>query len=186
MFGKMTFYPTLAYNVFLERLKFRDWYNRVDETVVLGALPFRETMAKLIDEEKVKGVVSMNEDFELKYWVLNQEEYRQKDIQFLQLNTADIFHAPTQDKLRRGVEFIQQFEGTGNSVYVHCKAGRTRSATLVGCYLMQKHNWDPKKAVQYMISKRHHVLLHSVQFNALKVFYEENVLRPQSQSQSQS
>lgn len=24
-------------------------------------------------------------------------------------------------------------EGT---VYVHCKAGRTRSATLVGCYLM--------------------------------------------------
>lgn len=25
---------------------------------------------------------------------------------------------------------------TEGTVYVHCKAGRTRSATLVGCYLM--------------------------------------------------
>ena len=30
-------------------------------------------------------------------------------------------------------------DDVGPSVYVHCKAGRTRSATLVGCYLMQKN-----------------------------------------------
>ena len=33
-------------------------------------------------------------------------------------------------------------DDVGPSVYVHCKAGRTRSATLVGCYLMQKNGWD--------------------------------------------
>jgi atypical dual specificity phosphatase len=44
MFGRITFYPTLAYNVALERLAFRKWYSRIDETVVLGALPFRSLM----------------------------------------------------------------------------------------------------------------------------------------------
>lgn len=46
-----------------------------------------------------------------------------------------------------GVSFINRFipqriqikddiECATGTVYVHCKAGRTRSATLVGCYLM--------------------------------------------------
>lgn len=47
--------------------------------------------------------------------------------------------------LQRGVEFINQFQKNQSicdpikpkeTVYIHCKAGRTRSATLVGCYLM--------------------------------------------------
>ena len=79
----------------------------------------------------------MNEDFELKFWVTTAPEWHRKGVTHLQLNTADILHAPTQDKLRTGVRFIQQFNGTDSSVYVHCKAGRTRSATLVACYLMK-------------------------------------------------
>jgi atypical dual specificity phosphatase len=85
----------------------------------------------------VRAVVSMNEDFELKYWVTTRTEWQRMNINYLQLNTADILHAPTQDKLTTGVKFINQFDGTQYSVYVHCKAGRTRSATLVACYLMQ-------------------------------------------------
>lgn len=68
--------------------------------------------------------------------VIFQQEWKKKGVKFLQLHTQDIFHAPSQEKLARGVQFINDFIGTGNSVYVHCKAGRTRSATLVGCYLM--------------------------------------------------
>ena len=79
----------------------------------------------------------MNENFELENWVTTSDEWQNQGVSFLQLSTADIFHAPTQEKLRQGVEFIKKFDGTGDSVYVHCKAGRTRSATLVGCYLIQ-------------------------------------------------
>jgi len=58
-------------------------------------------------------------------------------VKFLQLRTRDIFETPCQEKLKKGVSFINEIAGSGGSVYVHCKAGRTRSATLVGCYLMQ-------------------------------------------------
>lgn len=41
MFARITFYPTLIYNVFMEKVTSRRWYDRIDEHVLLGALPFR-------------------------------------------------------------------------------------------------------------------------------------------------
>ncbi|KAL1418705.1 hypothetical protein MTO96_025737 [Rhipicephalus appendiculatus] len=99
------------------------WYDRIDDTVILGALPFRSITPKLLEEENVRGVVSMNEDFELRYWVTSKEEWEKCGVKFLQLSTTDIFETPCQEKLQRGVQFIQSFEGTGHSVYVHCTSG---------------------------------------------------------------
>lgn len=80
------------------------------------------------------------------------QKWKTHGVDFLQLATTDIFEAPCQNKLRNGVEFINKYlpadgkipgipiepnENVAGTVYVHCKAGRTRSATLVGCYLMQ-------------------------------------------------
>lgn len=39
--ARLLFYPTLAYNVLMEKVSSRRWFDRVDETVILGALPFR-------------------------------------------------------------------------------------------------------------------------------------------------
>ena len=55
----------------------------------------------------------------------------------LQLSTVDLVGSPTQAQVHAGIEFIQENAKNGHSVYVHCKAGRTRSATLVACYLMK-------------------------------------------------
>lgn len=74
----------------------------------------------------------------------------------MQLPTVDIFETPCQEMLQRGVEFINDFQNNHikrngdpskpkETVYVHCKAGRTRSATLVGCYLMMVCNLNIKK-----------------------------------------
>lgn len=144
MFARVTFYPTLVYNVLMEKLTPRQWYNRIDDTVILGALPFPHIAQELIEKENVKAVVSMNEDYEL-FLANNAKSWKNLGIAFLQLATTDIFATPCQAKLIEGVKFINQFVSpekvvngqSTSSVYVHCKAGRTRSATLVGCYLMQ-------------------------------------------------
>jgi atypical dual specificity phosphatase len=135
----------------------------------------------------------MNEDYEL--WILsnNAQQWAKLGVKFLQLPTIDIFQAPDQNKLNKGVEFINSFlpaekkfknfaaqnelndtNETG-TVYVHCKAGRTRSATLVGCYLMMKNGWTPEQAVDHMRSCRSHILIHNAQWKALRQFYQDNI-----------
>lgn len=111
------------------------------------------------------------------------QKWKSLGIEFLQLPTTDIFEAPCQDKLQTGVHFMNQFlpanlrfadtsaQQPPGTVYVHCKAGRTRSATLVGCYLMRKNNWTPEQAVQHMRDRRPHILLHTKQWEALRIFY---------------
>lgn len=171
------FLPSLSYNVVLNKLNMRPWYNRVDDRVIIGALPWLSTKKELIEEENVKAVVSMNENFELDWlsrWVANRDHWQTSNIKFLQLQTQDIFEAPSQEKLKTGVDFISDLQ-EGERAYVHCKAGRTRSATLVCCYLMKKNNWTPEQAVELLASKRPQLALHKPQWTALRQFYEENV-----------
>ena len=185
MFARVTFLPTLAYNVAMERLSNRSWYDRVDNKVILGALPFRsEYTREMVERENIKGVVSMNEDYELALFSHQKEGWTRLGVEFLQLSTTDIFSAPSQDKLERGVEFISDITSTTQgTVYVHCKAGRTRSATLVGCYLLDKlrdqEECSPELAVQIMRQVRPHVLLHSKQWQAMRDFHQNMARRTQ-------
>ncbi|MCL4124839.1 UNVERIFIED_CONTAM: hypothetical protein GTU68_000517 [Idotea baltica] len=139
LFARITFLPSLAFNVAMEKISSRRWYDIVDNRIILGALPFRSMTKQLVEEENVCGVVSLNETYELQYLSNMEEEWSKVGVKFLQLSTTDIFQVPSQDKLERGVKFIQRFdeENADGNVYVHCKAGRTRSATLVACYLME-------------------------------------------------
>lgn len=175
---RLGFLPSLSYNVVLNKLNFRPWYNRVDDRVLIGALPWISIKDELVEKEHVRGVVSMNENFELlwlKRWVASKDVWNDSNVEFLQLQTQDIFESPSQEKLRLGVEFISSFKEPGESIYVHCKAGRTRSATLVCCYLMKKNNWTPEQAHEYLAEKRPQLALHRPQLDALRQFYNENV-----------
>ena len=59
-------------------------------------------------------------------------------VSFLNLPTTDLFSAPSQQRLQEGVAWMVDESSSGKgSVYVHCKAGRARSATLVAAYLIQ-------------------------------------------------
>lgn len=171
------FIPSLSYNVVLNKLNLRPWYNRVDNKVIIGALPWISIQKELIEHENVRGVVSMNEDFELQWlkrWFASGDHWTRCNVRFLQLQTQDIFETPSQDKLKAGVEFIMS-TNDDESVYVHCKAGRTRSATLVCCYLMKQNNWTPEQAHDLLATKRPQLALHSPQWRALRQFYSDNV-----------
>jgi atypical dual specificity phosphatase len=103
-----------------------------------------------------------------------------------------MFETPDQNKLTKGVEFMNAFLSPENriaglkafpglegqesgTVYVHCKAGRTRSATLVGCYLMSRNKWTPERAAEHIFACRPHTLLHTKQWEALRIFYKDNI-----------
>lgn len=39
---------------------------------------------------------------------------------------------------------------TGKNVYVHCNAGKGRSATVVICYLMKHKGWTPRESFDHV------------------------------------
>jgi hypothetical protein len=49
MFARVSFYPSLIYNVLMEKITSRNWYDRIDDNVILGALPFRGITNKVSD-----------------------------------------------------------------------------------------------------------------------------------------
>ena len=53
--------------------------------------------------------------------------------------------------------FIQQHVEQGHNVYVHCKAGRGRSATVALCWLMAHRDMTAEQAQEHLLSKRPHV-----------------------------
>ncbi|XP_005808172.1 phosphatidylglycerophosphatase and protein-tyrosine phosphatase 1 isoform X1 [Xiphophorus maculatus] len=171
--ARLLFYPTLAYNVVLEKVSSRRWFDRVDETVILGALPFRSMTKQLVETENVRGVVTMNETYETKYFCNSAEEWRDAGVEQLRLSTVDLTGVPTLQNLHQGVEFALQHRRQGTSVYVHCKAGRSRSATLVAAYLIRLHSWTPEEACQRLASIRPHILVRSAQLEMLRKYYQD-------------
>ena len=47
------------------------------------------------------------------------------------------FQPPSVPAIQQGLEVIEEVRGRGNSVYLHCKAGKGRSAVVAACYLIK-------------------------------------------------
>lgn len=72
----------------------------------------------------------------LQYVFLPGQDWDNAGIDYLSLPTVD-YSSPSTEDIEKGIEFMQKYADQDETVYVHCKAGRTRSVTLVGCYLIQ-------------------------------------------------
>jgi atypical dual specificity phosphatase len=79
----------------------------------------------------------MNEAHELDHsWVARKADWEKRGVKYFWLPTPDFVYSPTIEDIDKAVQFIRSFEGTNQSVYVHCKAGRSRSALICACYLV--------------------------------------------------
>ncbi|MCJ8747430.1 hypothetical protein PDJAM_G00153490 [Pangasius djambal] len=171
--ARILFYPTLAYNVVMEKVSSRRWFDRVDQTVILGALPFRSMTEELVQVENVRGVITMNEEYETKFFCNSAEEWKAEGVEQIRLSTVDLTGVPSLDHIHRGVEFVLKHRDQGTSVYIHCKAGRSRSATLAAAYLIRIHCWSPDKACSMLAAVRPHVLIRSAQRDMLDKYHQQ-------------
>ena len=96
-------------------------------------------MEEIWGDDTLKGIHYMQEQF----FFMMKETARSGlttsslQVAFLHLDVVDR-QAPSQEQLCEGVNWILDKNKSGKgTVYVHCKAGRARSATLVAAYLME-------------------------------------------------
>jgi len=142
------FAPSLGYNFAMSKLRpgWR-WWDRVDEHVVLGALPLRRYVAAIAGEG-VRGVVNTCREFGG-----HDDLYRRHEIRQLRVPTID-FSPPTREHVEQALEFMRGCRSRGESVYVHCKAGRGRSATVVLCWLITEYGITAKEAQDRLMAIR--------------------------------
>ncbi|XP_025091046.1 phosphatidylglycerophosphatase and protein-tyrosine phosphatase 1-like isoform X1 [Pomacea canaliculata] len=170
VFARVAFYPTLFYTYIMSQVSSRQWYNRIDQWVIIGALPVKSIAKQLVAQEGIKGVVSLTQEHEMRDWIPSEEEWKEMGVEQLKIPTIDFTGTPTQENIHKAVKFIIGHRNLNNSVYVHCKAGRTRSAVVVACYLIHVNRWTPEEAVEYIKTKRPHIWLRDLQFKSLAIF----------------
>ncbi|XP_072316685.1 phosphatidylglycerophosphatase and protein-tyrosine phosphatase 1 [Eucyclogobius newberryi] len=171
--ARLLFYPTLAYNLLMERWSSRRWFDRVDSALILGALPFKSMTTQLVEEEHVGGVITMNEEYETRLLCNSAQEWQEAGVEQLRLSTVDLLGVPTLENLHEGVSFAVRHRDQGHTVYLHCKAGRCRSATMAAAYLIQVYCVTPEEACERLRALRPHVILRPNQVSLLQDFYQK-------------
>ena len=145
------FVPTLVYNLLMERLfTERRWWDAIDEHVLLGALP----LPWLVDDMAQAGVRAVvNTCIEYGGPVTGYERHR---IEQLRTPTLD-FTSPCLEDIERAVTFVETHRPQERTVYIHCKAGRGRSATVALCWLVAHRGLTPEQAQAHLETVRPHV-----------------------------
>ncbi len=151
LYARVVWAPTLWWNYLLGRvLKLRNWSDRIDAQVIVGAYPFARDVPRLI-EEGVRGVVNTCEEY-----AGPQLRYEAAGIEHLRIPTTDFTH-PRLEDVKLAVEFIERHVEAGDTVYIHCKAGRARSATVALCWLVKYRGMTPQAAQALLLEKRPHI-----------------------------
>ncbi|KAF9323089.1 hypothetical protein BGZ91_003840 [Linnemannia elongata] len=131
-------YNRLATSVFSPITQWH-WYDSVPHTsIILGAVPSQHLLVQLQRDHAVQDIVNMCAEFKGHIQTM-------KELGLVQcwLPTRD-FSTPSVESIWAGVRFIEKCEKgwrdepeeKRGALYVHCKAGRGRSATVVLCWLV--------------------------------------------------
>lgn len=129
--ARALFVPSLMYEVAAWCATSRRWWDRVDDHLILGALPTFWHVPHL-HASGVRRVINLCTEYGGP-----GETYRRYGIEQLRLPTYD-FTPPTLETIERAVAEIGRTAASGETIYLHCKAGRGRSATVAVCWLMHR------------------------------------------------
>lgn len=120
-------------------------YARISETLLGGPMPYTERHVRNLSDEGVTTVINLCEDSE--YWSgereLVDEQYRSVGIVEHRLAVRDGATVPPH-VLDSAVEVAV----AGGTVYVHCRGGRERSATVCAAIVSHAERLDATAAVR--------------------------------------
>ncbi len=147
----------------------QNWWNKITTTgphkvpIYLGALPlitpFKNDLENL-KKENIGAVLTLVEPFENHStgWIsspVTTTDWKNAKIKQLQIPIED-FNTGSIEQIELGVEFIRWNVLNDRSVYIHCKAGRGRSALVLMAYLIKYEQLSAKEAFKLVQSQRAH------------------------------
>lgn len=156
--------------------------NLVDDLgIYLGPIPINEKQEYSIRSTlNIKAILTVNESYELETMTLigrpiQPSVWASYKIEQLVIPSPD-FVPPACKLLDQGANFIEKYISKKQNVYVHCKSGKGRSASMVCAYFIKYRNMTPLDAYLYLKKRRNGYIFNqnSAQFHNL-VKYKEYV-----------
>lgn len=167
---ELTFFP---YFTFKQLMGFQ-WWTELEENLYIGALPLQNHTHDLIEDLNIKAVVSLVEPYEVRRRPpfsdpITPQDWQKLNVEQILLEVADT-HPVSLPDIKRAIEFIHEKLTRNEAIYLHCKGGMARSATIAICYYMKYHNLSEKDAIEFVTKKRGGHWLHPPQLSRIHEF----------------
>lgn len=166
--GHALFWPIACSQYIMSKFGLFQWYSEVYRSptggrIILGGIPWPEsTRQQLLKNEKVSAVVNLVSEKSFPFSVSKR----------LDVPLMDFAH-PDKASISPAIDFIDTCLAKGDTVYVHCRAGKGRSATVVMCWLVSRLGMDPITAQEYLTSKRPQILQSLKDRTVVREFYRK-------------
>lgn len=172
---ELTYEISLIYTIWGSKA----WWNNITDNIILGALPLEQQKAK-IQALGVTHVITTLEAFELKKGLvrpISSQEWQNTSITHNHIVAEDFIGMPA-EKIHEAVEYMRREIQSHPKAkfYVHCKAGRGRSVTVVVAYLCKygTQNFATKEeAYAFVKNLRPQVNLNENQMAALQAYIDK-------------
>jgi hypothetical protein len=82
----------------------------------------------------------------------SDDSYKAENHRWVPIPDAE--PAPSLEWLRDQVGFVESARSAGRVVYIHCRAGISRSGMVLTAYLMRREKWSRDQALEYIRQKR--------------------------------
>jgi hypothetical protein len=102
---------------------------------------------------------------------VKQNDWQENGIVVKHIKAVD-FLPLKREEIEEGVAYLSEMLADGNTVYVHCKAGRGRSATIVIVYLMQSQGLTFQEAHDFVKEQRPQINLNKQQRQAIFDYFD--------------
>ncbi len=150
----------------LHRLGCWTWWSQIDEKLYLGSIPLTTFKhAELIPfETGSSAILSVIQPFEMENSTLFTKPvpastWKKNKFFHEQVSMLDLKIAPP-EQIALAIAFIEEQIAKGSTVYVHCKAGVGRSASVVAAYLIKSGKIaSVDKAIEFLLEKRPQIAL---------------------------
>jgi hypothetical protein len=150
--------------------------------LLLGSIPrYKEHVAEIkkranLSENDKIGFYTLNRDFECSWFFSGLAELEKTEPIISHKYPTTDYSSPSFIDLLRAVRDLENRDHSEEKIaYVHCKAGRGRSAAVVSAYLMHVCNKaginaTSKQIEEYLRSRRERISMNSEQHQILELF----------------
>ncbi len=148
------------------------WWTEINENIIVGALPLKHQLETL-KNLGITHVITLLEPFEMTPGIvtpIQSEQWRAAGIHHSHIEAPD-FEGVKPDQIHQATQLLEK--NPNAKFYIHCKAGRGRSVTIVLCHFMKNGKFQTKeKTYVHLKTLRPQINLNKHQMDAAQTYLD--------------